>query len=113
MGSAGGRWRPPDRSAAARQNTATLADGGEEGGHRGRRPFVHVRGPEVERHQRQFERQTDQHHAHANLRQHARQTIGGQLCTDTGEAQVARLGIQQRHAEQQKMPSLRRTAPCT
>ncbi|MCY1362271.1 hypothetical protein D9M69_489780 [compost metagenome] len=75
-----------------------LAGGGQEGGHRRRGAFVHVRGPEVEGHQGQLERQADQHHADAELGNHAGGAGGGQLA----EAQAAGVGVEQGHAEQQE-----------
>ncbi|MNZ69877.1 hypothetical protein D3C78_881920 [compost metagenome] len=56
----------------------------------------------MERHQRQFEGQADQHHAQAQLGDHARHAGGCQGLADTVEAQAAGVGIQQRHAEQQE-----------
>ncbi len=56
----------------------------------------------MERYQRQLERQTDQHHAQTQLSQRARQASRSQSLTDTDEAQRTRVGVQQRHTEQQE-----------
>ncbi|MNE01528.1 hypothetical protein D3C80_939710 [compost metagenome] len=79
-----------------------LAGGGQEGGDRCRSTFVDVRGPQVERHQRQFERQTHQHHAQAQLCQQAWHVGSGQRLTDTVEAQATGIGVEQGHTEQQE-----------
>ncbi len=42
-----------------------LAHGSQEGGHRGRRPFIDIRGPEVEGGQGELERKAHQHQAKA------------------------------------------------
>ncbi len=56
----------------------------------------------MERYQRQLERQTDQHHAQAQLRQRAWQTCCSQGLTDADEAQRTGVGVEQRHTEQQE-----------
>ncbi len=79
-----------------------LADGGEEGGHRGRRPFVHVRGPEVERCQGELEGKADQHQTQTAHQQRVVGRGGGQGQPQGCKAEAPCLGIEQRHAEQQE-----------
>ncbi|MNN19071.1 hypothetical protein D3C81_1323000 [compost metagenome] len=62
----------------------------------------------MERYQRQLERQTDQHHAQAQLRQRAWQTGSRQRLTDADEAQGTRVCVQQGHTEQQERGTGRR-----
>ena len=79
-----------------------LAHGGEEGGHRCRRPFIDVRGPEVEGGEGQLERKADQHQAKAPHQQRMVSRALGQGHTEIAEAQASGLGVEQRHAEQQE-----------
>ncbi|VVO40179.1 hypothetical protein PS723_05760 [Pseudomonas fluorescens] len=74
----------------------------QERRHGCRSTFVDVRGPEVEGYQRQLERQADQHHGQAQLRDRVRQTGSGQCLADAAEAHAAGFCVKQRHAEQQE-----------
>ena len=81
---------------------SNLGRGSQERSHRRRGAFVHVWGPQVERHERQLECQADQHHRQAQLGNRRRAVGGSQRVADTGEAQAAGFGVEQGHAEQQE-----------
>ncbi len=74
----------------------------QEGGNRRRRALVNVWRPQVERHQREFKAQTDNHQAKARQQQRLVQHTIAEALTERFERQVAGLRVHQRHPEQQE-----------
>ena len=87
--------RDPHRQAKRRH----LGRAGEEGRHRRRRAFVHVRRPHVERHRRHLERQTGEYEHQAEHQPH--RAACGILSGDVAEQRRAAEPVNQRNAIKQ------------
>jgi len=74
----------------------------QEGGNRRRCALVYVWRPQVERHQREFEAEANNHQSETCQQQRLVEHTVAEVFTQRDKRQVARLRIHQRHTEQQE-----------